>query len=205
MRESLLTTNAEEGVVLTLPKEFRPVNDEYQPFHIEGKRRSLQSNFGIPACLRTLRLPTQQRILEIGCGLGDALIWLAKECGPKRLAGIDISSQLLQKAEENLQISGTQAELYQEDVRNLPFEDASFDLVIDFGTCYHINRRVRALKEISRILAPGGIFAHETRLGQMLAHPLRAFGKQLPWKFTPDLAPHHFSGLWASKIKLATA
>ena len=36
-------------------------------------------------------------------------------------------------------------------MRVLPFPEASFDLVVDFGTCYHVSRRALALREITRV------------------------------------------------------
>jgi SAM-dependent methyltransferase len=72
-----------------------------------------------------------------------------------------------------------------------------FDLVVDFGTCFHIERSVDALREIVRVLAPGGLFATETPLSQLLSHPVRSFGRRLPWRAVAALKPGRHAGLWS--------
>ncbi|MFQ5651489.1 MAG: class I SAM-dependent methyltransferase [bacterium] len=199
--ETMVTTERRRDVTLTLPDDFLPVNDEYQPFRIIERRNFMQTKLEVPALVKTMKLPCNKRILEIGCGPGIALVPLAKLCKPARLVGIDIDDLLLKQAQSRLRENHIRVELYQEDVRNLPFPDESFDIVIDFGTCYHINRRVRALKEITRVLAPGGTFAYETPLVQLLAHPVRSFRKRVPWKLAPNLQPERAWILWASRTK----
>ena len=46
----------------------------------------------------------------------------------------------------------------------------------------------RALDEIHRVLTPGGLFVHETRLSQLLSHPIRSLGRSMPL----HVAPQHF-------------
>jgi ubiquinone/menaquinone biosynthesis C-methylase UbiE len=185
----------------TKRREFVPMNDEYQPFPLRGRRNYLQSHLEVPLMVKVLRLARGKRILEIGCGLGIALPPLHKICRPSRLAGIDIDEDLLQLAKKNIETSGVVAELYPEDVRQLHFPDQSFDVIIDFGTCYHINRRVKALREISRVLSVGGIFVHETPLNQFLSHPVRSFGKRIPWEMAPTLRRTRCALFWSSRVK----
>ena len=91
------------------------------------------------------------------------------------------------------------------DARRMSFESESVDVVIDFGTCYHVSGGTAgsrsALREVERVLRPGGWFVHETRVAQMLAHPVRSFGRELPWKDVPDLVPHRSALLWAVRRK----
>lgn len=181
--------------------EFLPVNDEYQPFRIVSRRNFMQENLEIPAMVKIMNLPLHKRILEIGCGPGVALPPLANLCKPTRLVGIDSDADLLCQAHARLRDREIRAELYQQDVRNLAFSDAAFDIVIDFGTCYHINRRVMALKEISRILSKGGLFVCETPFNQFLSHPVRSFRKRIPWQFAPELRISRYAVMWSSRIK----
>jgi SAM-dependent methyltransferase len=91
------------------------------------------------------------------------------------------------------------------DVRDLPLESESFDLVIDFGTCYHVSGGVEgaraALREVARVLRPGGFFIHETPVAQHLAHPARSFGRTLPWAIVPELRPCCRAVLWSMRCK----
>jgi ubiquinone/menaquinone biosynthesis C-methylase UbiE len=176
---------------------------EYTPFPDVAGRNALQATLEIPALVRLLRLPTGRRMLEIGCGRGVGLVELAHRCRPSRLAGLDISAELLDVARHRLAHAGSVAELHLGDVRALPFADASFDVVVDFGTCYHISRPERALSEIARVLAPGGLFVHETPLAQWMAHPLRTAGRSLPWRAAPSLTSWRWAGLWGVRVKQA--
>jgi len=177
----------------------------YSAFGNMESRNFLQARLEIPALLRCIPIPARSRILEIGCGRGVALPVLARRCRPARLVGIDIDAALVERAEERLERTSTDAEVYVADVRELPFDDREFDVVIDFGTCYHIDDPDRALREIDRVLDLGGVFIHETPFAQLLAHPVRTSGKMLPWSASFDLKPDRSAFLWASRIKSHTS
>jgi ubiquinone/menaquinone biosynthesis C-methylase UbiE len=174
------------------------IASEYRPFPNEHGRNWRQEHVEIPLMLRTLRLPRRARVLEIGCGRGIALPTLARHLTPARLVGIDIDLTLLADAQRRLRETGTRAELIVADVRCLPFPDGYFDLIIDFGTCFHVARADQALNEVARTLRFAGIFATETRLSQLLSHPIRSRGRSLPWRAAETLAPRRRAGLWQS-------
>lgn len=140
-------------------------------------------------------------MLEVGCGRGMALGNLARLCAPTRLVGLDIDAAALVDARNRLTAHSFSSELIHGDVRSLPFGEASFDIVIDFGTCYHISRPAVAFAEIARVLSIGGLFVHETRVAQLLAHPVRSLGNRLPWNSAPTLVPYRSRLLWASRRK----
>lgn len=176
---------------------------EYRPFPNEEGRNTRQAQWEIPALVRALGLPTDARILEVGCGRGVALPVLDRLLSPRRLVGLDIEEELLLEAADNLREHGAKAELLQGDVRQMPFADEAFDVVIDFGTLYHIARPQLALAEIARVLTPGGTFVHETKASQFLAHPVRSHGRRLPAPAAFDLRQGRWAMLWASRTKAA--
>jgi ubiquinone/menaquinone biosynthesis C-methylase UbiE len=178
---------------------------EYTPFPDVARRNSWQETLELPAMVWALGLPSGERVLEVGCGRGVALPALSRLLRPRRLVGLDVDGCLLEQARERTEGLAGGIELREGDVRTLPFDDASFDLVVDFGTCYHVARRAQALREIARVLATGGRFVHETRLSQLLAHPLRSWGRLLPWEAVPDLPVETHALLWASRVKRATS
>jgi len=178
---------------------------EYRPFPNEEGRNSRQASLEIPLMIRVLGLPTQGRVLEIGCGRGVALPVLRRLLQPSRLVGLDPNVGFLEEARLRVADAGAAAELVPGDVRRMPFPDAAFDLVVDFGTCYHIARPEAALAEIARVLAPGGLFVHETPLSQVLSHPVRSFGRRIPWRLGPSLERHRTALLWSARRRRTTA
>ena len=175
---------------------------EYTSFPNELPRNWRQEHIEIPLMLRALDLPAGGKVLELGCGRGIALPVLARGLTPLRLVGLDVDRQLLEEAECRLETTGTRAELVLGDARRLPFPDGEFDLIIDFGTCFHIARSDEALREVTRALTPGGIFATETKLNQLFSHPVRSRRRFLPWHAALALAHRRHAGLWQSRYRL---
>ena len=73
-------------------------------------------------------------MLEVGCGRGIALPVLAQRLAPSVLTGLDIDATLVSLARERVAAAGCPATVVEGDIRSLPFESGSFDLIIDFGT-----------------------------------------------------------------------
>jgi SAM-dependent methyltransferase len=182
---------------------FLSVN--YVAFPNVEARNELQARVEVPLLLRALRLPRGGRVLEIGCGRGVALPVLAERLVPFALYGVDVDPTLLEVAAWRLRVARVTATLLEADVRALPLETGSFDLVVDFGTCYHVSGGVdgarAALREVARVLRSGGLFVHETPVAQHLAHPLRSFGRTLPWRAAPALVRDRAAVLWAARRK----
>lgn len=177
----------------------------YAPFPNQRYRNVVQTHFEIPLLLRAFPIAAGARILEIGCGRGIALPRLASLCAPSRLVGLDVAPELIavagsQVADRTGGTQNPQIELVVGDARALPFAAASFDVVIDFGTCYHIDDAGLALHEISRVLCAGGRFIHESTLAQRIAHPVRTSGRGLPWHAAPGLRADRGAVLWATRM-----
>jgi ubiquinone/menaquinone biosynthesis C-methylase UbiE len=168
------------------------IESEYQPFPNMDGRDSRQARIEVPLFATLLRIPRCARILEVGCGRGVALGSLADRRSPRHLVGLDLDRESLAEARRN-DVPGA---LVQSDVRSIPFRDESFDVVIDFGTCYHIARSELALAEIARVLRVGGIFCTETKLSQLLSHPVRSFRRALRWKRVKAFELQSHALLW---------
>jgi ubiquinone/menaquinone biosynthesis C-methylase UbiE len=203
MSPALLEEPSTEPIIEALsvrPSRPQAEPSPYMAFGNMESRNGLQERVEIPLMLHALRLPVGGRVLEVGCGRGVALPVLAERLAPDELLALDIDPALLAVAERRLERTKTRATLMEGDVRALPLESESVDLVIDFGTCYHVSGgepgACAALSEIARVLRPGGSFVHETRLAQHLAHPVRSFGKSLPWHSVPSLRFDRSAVLW---------
>jgi SAM-dependent methyltransferase len=97
------------------------------------------------------------RILELGCGRGD-LWWENRDrLSPAwRLVLTDLSAGMLASARARLAGVTPRPRFCIADAQMLPFDDASFDVVVANHMLYHVPDRPRAFQEISRVLRPGG-------------------------------------------------
>ena len=168
-------------------------------------RDSLHSLLEIPAMARLLSLPSGKRVLQIGCGTGAGLPDLARHCKPVSLTGIDVSTDALSQAAGLLREERVTASLVHADAHRMPFSDASFDVVVDFGTCHRVADTDAVLQEIARILVADGIFVQETTLAQMPAHPLWSLHHGRSSFGIRPLTPGRNAALWRSCAKFGRA
>lgn len=185
------------------PKSTDSAFAGYRPFPDMQGRNRRQERLEVPILIRALELPKDVSLLEVGCGRGIGLKAFAECLTPRHRVGLDIDPSFLVEADRRLHNAGLSAELYHGDVRDMPFPDASFDLVVDFGTCFHIRHADKALAEIERVLRPGGTFVHETRISQLFSHPIRSFGRRMPFRTAPGLRLIQWRGLWAARRKIS--
>jgi ubiquinone/menaquinone biosynthesis C-methylase UbiE len=93
-------------------------------------------------------------VLDVGCGQGIDLARYAK--AGAHPTGIDLTPRHVELARAHLAAAGLQAEVVQGDAEQLPFGDASFDRASSNGVLHHTPDIDRALREILRVLRPGG-------------------------------------------------
>lgn len=110
-------------------------------------------------------LPAGRVVLDAGCGQGLALGLLQRQFRPARLIGLDADPHALAKSRAHARSLGIEVELQEADAQSLPFESGSIDLVFCHQTLHHLVHQDDALKEIHRVLAPGGtlLLAESTR------------------------------------------
>jgi len=100
----------------------------------------------------------QLRVLDCGVGTGAMSCALARVSpGPFKLDAIDISPRMLEQAGSRLRECGIPATLRHGDVRELPYDDGAFDLVMSAHVLEHLSDPGVALNEMVRVLKPGGL------------------------------------------------
>jgi SAM-dependent methyltransferase len=138
-----------------------------------------------------LRGARPRRVLDLGCGMGGFLAGLA-ELG-ERVYPSDISAESLVRCRERGFGGGVVSSGYA-----LPYRDNSFDLICLFDAIEHIPDDVRVMREVARVLAPGGrvfvsvpayqfLYANNDRVAQherrytrgRLAHVFREAGLEI--------------------------
>jgi ubiquinone/menaquinone biosynthesis C-methylase UbiE len=94
------------------------------------------------------------RILDVGCGQGIDVYRYA--LAGADTTGIDLTPRHVELARAHLAAMGVEAEILEGDAEDLPFEEATFDRVSSNGVLHHTPDMPAALREILRVLKPGG-------------------------------------------------
>jgi SAM-dependent methyltransferase len=95
-------------------------------------------------------------VLEVGVGMGaDHLEWARHM--PRSLSGIDLTERAIAHTATRLALYDLRSDLRVADAEKLPFRDASFDLVYSWGVLHHSPDTSRAVREVLRVLRPGGV------------------------------------------------
>ena len=117
----------------------------------------------IRSAIQALQLPLGSQGLDAGCGIGHHTLWLAEAVGPAgHVTGLDLSPEFLVRAREIAEKSGLSERVsFQEgDVNKLPFDDDTFDWVWSADCAgYHPAEPLPLLKELARVVKPGGSVA----------------------------------------------
>lgn len=128
-------------------------------------------------------------VLDAACGTGYGSRIL-EDAGAASVTGIDVSSDAVQATAERL---GDRGAATVADIRDLPFEDESFDLVVSFETIEHIAEGEKAIAEFRRVLRSDGILVVSSPNPAVYPegneHHVHEYG---PDELV-ELAGHHFS------------
>jgi len=101
-----------------------------------------------------------QRVLDVACGTGVVAITAAR--AGAQVSALDLTPELLDRARENAQLANVEIDWREGDAEQLPFDDAVFDVVLSqFGHMFAPRPDV-AVKEMLRVLKPGGTIAFST-------------------------------------------
>jgi ubiquinone/menaquinone biosynthesis C-methylase UbiE len=147
--------------------------DEWAPTY-ESSR--VQRLFFDPIHRRMIKLilnctiEERPKILDVGCGTGRLLRYVSNVWTDSRLTGVDVSEAMIKVASE----FAPEHDFYVSPAEKLPLQDNAFDIVLSSLTLHHWNDANQGVKEIARVLRPGGLFCLADHLGPKWA--VRFFG-----------------------------
>ena len=159
-----------------IKKTYACVSDEPERDFIFPTGRAWAEDLGYPAELANVpetavesfagvanlwqlgRLDRGERVLDLGSGAGTDSLIAAQMVGEQgRVVGIDMTAEMLAKARAAAAEAGVgNVEFVEGEAEQLPFADASFDVVISNGVIDLIPDKDAVYAELHRVLAPGG-------------------------------------------------
>lgn len=142
------TVGARDGLKTRL-KEIWTAGD-YDRFsrYMEGSAREFYERLPItPGC----------QLLDVACGSGQLALMAAKD--GVEVTGVDIAGNLVGRARSRAQAEGLHARFEEADAEALPFEDASFDVVVSLIGAMFAPQPQLVAQELLRVCAPGGTIA----------------------------------------------
>ena len=95
------------------------------------------------------------RLLEIGCGMGTDLLQFSR--GGARCVGIDLTPRSIEITQHRFKLYGADGAFMISDGEHLPFRSESFDVVYSNGVLHHTPDTEGAIREVHRVLKPGGV------------------------------------------------
>ena len=118
-------------------------------------------------------LPPGAKVLEIGCGDGGGAAIFARSFAPSLYHGLDVDPAMVTIAVGRRKGPAWDKRLFVlGDAEHLPYPDAAFDAVVNFGIIHHLPDWRRGVAEVARVLRPGGVFYFEEIYPPLYANPL---------------------------------
>jgi len=134
---------AEQEVVAKYAR-LAPEYDAKWSFYVEATTRET---------LARLRLRPTDRVLDVGCGTGALLRRLSESHPAALLSGVDPVPEMLAVARRRVPV---EVELREGWAERLPFPEEQFDVLVSCNMFHYIQRPLDALREMRRVLRPGG-------------------------------------------------
>ncbi|WP_033213629.1 class I SAM-dependent methyltransferase [Kitasatospora phosalacinea] len=112
-----------------------------------------QPQYDLPGIVVEELADTSGTVLDVGCGNGKFVSRLRKDRPDLQVVGMDLSAGILADIEKPVLVADAQA---------LPFADNSVDAVLALHMLYHVGDIAATIKELARILRPGGVLIAST-------------------------------------------
>jgi len=136
-----------------------------------------------PHLVRFAQVSRGARVLDVACGTGVVALTAAR--AGAHASGVDLTPELIARAKENAGLAKLEADFKVGDAEELPYDDGSFDVVLSqFGHMFAPRPDV-TVKELFRVLKPGGTLAFSTWPPELFTGRMFA----LTGKYGPPLPP----------------
>ncbi len=141
----------------------------------------------ISSFIRWASLDSASSVLDMGCARGVSTGLILKRVQPLYLAAFDFDAGMVEHARRRLDHA---VDLRVADATKMPYEDGRFDAVFESGVVHHVSDWQAALREVARVLKPGGrfCFAEPSRgrlrggLYRVLPHAVESMFDEDEWR-----------------------
>jgi SAM-dependent methyltransferase len=188
---------------------------------LKAKHRAIWASGNYPAMVETFLLPlgprlvgaagitAGQRVLDVGAGNGNASL-PAAATGARVTAG-DLTPELLASGRQRAEAAGLDLEWVEADAEHLPFEDASYDVVMSCIGAMFAPHHQQTADELVRVTRPGGTVAllswtPESMVGELF-RTMKPFAPAPPPGVQPPPlwgSEEHLRGLFGGRVEFST-
>ena len=149
-----------------------------EEFHTLGRQATIE-------LADAVKITSADHVLDVGSGLGGPARLLARRYG-SRVTGVDLTQELCDVAEDLTRRVGLSdlVKIRQGNAINLPFEDATFDVVWTQHVSMNISDKTKLFSEMRRVVKVGGRLA----FFDILAGPLQPIHFPVPWANTQSVS-----------------
>jgi ubiquinone/menaquinone biosynthesis C-methylase UbiE len=134
-------------------------------------RSAIQRSFEAARLFRMGGTVSGGKVLEIGCGRGIGIPIILDRFGAAAVDAFDLDPRMVARASRRV-ARRPSTRLWVADCTAVPVADATYDAVFDFGIIHHVPDWRAALREVARVLKPGGRFYAVEVFGGFITHPV---------------------------------
>lgn len=136
-----------------------------------GIRSWFETHIELPRLIALHPLPDNAHVLEIGCGYGHGLSYILRQPQVSTASAFDLDTNMVTATQKTLnRHSQHAARLWQGNANEINADDNFFDAVFNIAVLHHVGNWQSALKEVHRVLKPGGIFYAEEYYRQLICN-----------------------------------
>lgn len=132
----------------------------------------VQAKYEMPWFRQMAALSPNARVLEAGCGNGRGIQLIYNSMGATQVDAFDIDPRMVHLSRQLLENNGLFAPLWQGSMSDIPAPSHTYDAVFCFGVLHHMGSWQLGIKEVHRVLRPGGLFYVNEYYRRLICHPV---------------------------------
>jgi len=141
-------------------------------FILSPIRAFLQDRLEVRQLIKLGGITPGAKVLEVGCGPGFGIDLLYRRFKVCCVDAFDLDERMISLVRRQQKRSNFSPSLWVGNVRNIPIESSHYDAIFNFGAIHHVVDWRASLREIHRVLKPGGKFYCEEIMRWYITHPI---------------------------------